>query len=85
MKIHVLFAQRKGTYEGEYAPEVLDAMDEYSFEENAQHLEEKLDESVNGGEFESVKIIEIDVCGKSISNILTPKQNSICGKVVSGR
>lgn len=83
MKIHVLFAQRKCTYEGEYAPEVLDAMDEHSFEENPKYLEEKLDESVNSGDFEAVKVIEIDVCGESISQILTPKKEIISGFIDS--
>jgi hypothetical protein len=40
MEIRCLFAQRKCSYEGQYAPELLAAIDEYGDDENPAYLDE---------------------------------------------
>lgn len=40
MEIRCLFAQRKCRYEGQYAPELLAAIDEYGDDENPHYLNE---------------------------------------------
>lgn len=41
MKILCLFVQRKCSYEGQYAPELFAAMDEYGYDENPDYLIEQ--------------------------------------------
>jgi len=36
MRLHILFGQRRETYEGEYAPEALVVWDDYTFNENPE-------------------------------------------------
>jgi hypothetical protein len=40
MDIHILFIQRKESYEGEYAPEALVVWDEFAMEENPEGFDE---------------------------------------------
>ena len=62
MRVFILFGQRKCAYPGQYAPEALEIMDEYAHEDgNPEWLHEKLAEYENTGEFDGVRIIEVDL------------------------
>ena len=45
MDIICLFAQRKCAYEGQYAPELLAAMDEYGNDDNPDYLNDEQDKA----------------------------------------
>jgi len=77
MKIHLIVGQRKERYEGEYAPEVLEAIDEYGDEANeGQWILRKLDEYRKPDRanslFEAVEVITVDVSTKAIMERLRP-------------
>jgi hypothetical protein len=77
MKIYLIVAQRKEHYEGEYAPEVLDAIDEYGNDENAGvWITSKVNEYRNpdraDSEFEAVEVIAVEVSTKAIMERLRP-------------
>ena len=63
MKLYVLFGQRKESYDGEHAPELLLAWDEYSVEENGEGWERELEEmkKVHGASMTAMRVINIEV------------------------
>lgn len=75
MKIHVIIAQRKCSYPGEYAPEVLDACDEYCYDENPKWLDDKLDEHRRKGEYQAVAVMVVSVSNVDVARILNPSPN----------
>lgn len=84
MNIHLLIGQRKEKYDGEYAPEVLEAMDEYGYNENPFcWLNEKLKEYQDTNEFEAVKIITIMVPHSEIMKQLIPNDKPITAAIVN--
>lgn len=83
MKIRVLFMQRKESYEGEYGPEVLSAIDEFTYDENPGHwhaevqlLKDQYDEEALA--FEEI-LVDVDQ-GEIRRRLLG--QSTIRGKVV---
>jgi len=80
--VKMLFGQRTCSYDGEYAPEVLDAIDEYTHDEaNTMYLEEKLLVLEKTKEFASLKIIDIQLDRKEIDDILSPKIQTLKGEI----
>lgn len=75
MKIHVIIAQRKCSYPGECAPEVLDACDGYCYDENPTWLDDKLKERRGSGAFESVAVMVVSVSNVEVARILQPNPN----------
>lgn len=61
MILHIIFAQRRESYPGEYPVEALDVMDEYGFDENGQWLLDKLKEHKSNSDYLAVEIVEIQV------------------------
>lgn len=61
MEIRCLFAQRKCSYEGQYAPELLAAIDEYGDEENPEYLNEEQKKADNDNDLLFTKRITISV------------------------
>lgn len=59
MNLHILFAQRHCNYDGQYAPEVLEAVDEFTIYENPSWLADKLVEAKANDEFVAAEIIVI--------------------------
>ena len=57
MKLYVLFAQRECRYEGEYAPEAVHVVDEFSYDENPHWLNERLEEAKKDDEFVAAAIV----------------------------
>ena len=62
MKIHCLFIQRKCAYEGQYAPELYDAVDEFTNDENPGYLVEAKSRAMEDSDIELCKelVIRID-------------------------
>ena len=81
MKIYVLFAQRKCRYNGEYAPEALEVIDEFGMDENPEFLRLKQKEYENTKEFDSVVIIPIAVSNADIDSRLGLNQPPVIGLI----
>lgn len=81
MKLHVIIAQRKESYEGEHGPEALEAATEHDVDENPEWLAGKLHLAKSASYYESVEIVTIEVSYAQIMNILRPK-NGIRGEIV---
>lgn len=70
MKLYVLFAQRKETYDGEYAPEALAVADEYTMDESPEWMERQIKEQVEvNSDFIAHTVVEIDLGDKALSKI----------------
>lgn len=61
MNVYILFGQRICDYPGQYAPEALELMDEFAYDENAEWLHKKLEAAEKTKEFSALRIIEIDL------------------------
>lgn len=74
MKIYAIFGQRTCDYPDEYAPELLEAWDEYAVEENPQGWDEKLDHWLSqqgpGKPFDKVEVFHLDVDEEIIYKVL---------------
>lgn len=72
MILKTLWIQRKCSYEGEYAPECLVAVDEYCYDDNPDWFDHKVvgELEVNKGDIESHKIIDIVVEQDHIAKLL---------------
>lgn len=72
MILKVLFIQRHESYEGQYAPEALCCIDEFSYEENPNWIHTQVEEELNmlGNDVRSNKIIDIEVDPYEIRKIL---------------
>lgn len=79
MKIHVLFAQRKESYPGEYGPEVLLAWDEFSVDENPDGFDEAVRETAkkNAGEMSAIRLVALEVDQHAIRELLVPKEPTV--------
>ena len=72
MKLLIVFAQRKESYEGEYAPEVIAGATEFENDENPDFIQDELKSAQNDDDYISAKIIEIEVSAEEIYDILCP-------------
>jgi len=59
MNVYILFGQRKCAYPGQLAPEALEVMDEFAYDENGDWLRDKLKEAEKTNEFEALRILEV--------------------------
>lgn len=83
MKLHVIFGQRKERYLGEYAPEVLAAMDEVGNSDNPDYLADVVTAAKSTDEFENVVVINIEVNGAQIMDLLRPTSRTLKAEIVS--
>jgi hypothetical protein len=82
MRLFVLFGKRKEKYVGEYAPEVLVAMDEYGHHDNPAYLQSEYEKQLNTKEFEHLKVIEVEVNTNKLMEQLCPKTIPVEGEIV---
>lgn len=82
MKIHLVVAQREENYKGEFAPEVLGAIDEYAHDENPAYISEVLEKAKASKEFEAVAQITLEVPLSAVMQVLRPAQKVIPAEVV---
>jgi hypothetical protein len=77
MKIHVIIAQRKCSYQGEYGIEALHCMSEHEYSENPQFLIDGLERHRANGEFDSVEIVDLDVSEQDLRAVLFPSKTVV--------
>lgn len=82
MKVYVLFGQRKESYPGQYAPEVLASIDEFGNDENPDYMIDEEKKAVATGEFESVVVIPLEVNQAQIMARLRPSQKPLQATIV---
>lgn len=82
MKLHVLFAQRKERYSGEYGLEALEIQTEYDAEDNPAYLPKALEKHQATQEFEALAVVDLDVNEAEIRKALQPR-SCVPAKVVS--
>lgn len=72
MILKVLFIQRKCSYDGEFAPEALCCVDEYSIEDNPEWFETEVNRQITCCEedISSHSVIEIEIDQEKLSSIL---------------
>lgn len=83
MKLHVLFAQRKERYPGEYAPESLTCMTEYEQDENPDYLPAEQEKAEASGEFRSTAVVTLEFSGKELERLLNPTPAVLPAAIVS--
>jgi hypothetical protein len=81
MKLYIIFAQAKCSYEGQYAPEAIHIMDEISYDGNPSWIYEKLEEVRNDAFYEFAEIICIEVPMNKIQEILKNEIKTIKGVI----
>lgn len=74
MKIFMIWVQRKCSYPGQYAPELLEAIDEFSDEDNSGFINDVFTDHSNEKEFEAVRLIEAELDDEILKNILAPNK-----------
>jgi hypothetical protein len=85
MIIVCLFGQRKENYSGEYAPELLAAIDGYGNDDNPDYLndeEKKYRAEMEKGTFTSIKRIEIEVNDAEFDRIFHPENAPLKGNII---
>lgn len=81
MQIHLIVGQRKERYAGEFAPEVLDACDEFTLDENPDLLLKLLCKHREDESFEAVEAVAIEVSTQAIMSRLRPVHSPIQAEV----
>ena len=71
MKICMVWGQRRCQYEGEFAPELLEAMSEYTDEDNPDVIDNAYKKYSLSGDFSHVAIVEADIKVGVIEKILS--------------
>lgn len=82
MKVHILYAQRKESYPGEYAPEAIAVIDEVGMSDNPDYMAEQKEAAIKTAEFESVVVVTLEVNGAKIMEALRPKLAVIPAEIV---
>ena len=70
MKLYVIFGQRHESYEGEYAPEVIECWDESAVDDNYEGYEEQLNIAESNKEFSAVSVVIVKIDGDKVSDRL---------------
>lgn len=73
MNLKVLFIQRPNSYPGENAPEVLECVTEFDYEDNPEYFDNRVAEAIKekeAGEYANVRVIDVEVDQDKISSIL---------------
>jgi len=82
MKIKMIIAQRKCKYTGEYAPECLEAISEFGYDDSPEYLDDKLIEYRESKEFDSIEMIAISIDNKDIDSALYPNKKVISASLL---
>jgi hypothetical protein len=77
MKIKMIIAQRKCNYTGQYAPECLEAISEFAYDDYPEYLDNKLVEYRESKEFDSIEMITISIENKDVDSALYPNKKVI--------
>jgi hypothetical protein len=80
MEIRCLFAQRKCSYDGQYAPELLAAIDEYGDTENPDYLNEAQEKADDDNDLLFSKRITVSVPDAKFDEVFFGK-NQVDGMI----
>lgn len=83
MDILILIGQRKCAYEGQYAPEILAAIDDIGDGDNPDYMCMEKRAAVASREFDALTIVKVRVSGAAVTEALYPAQKAIEGVVIS--
>ena len=83
MKLHVLFAQRKERYPGEYAPEALTCITEYGQDENPDYLACEQENAEASDEFTSTAVVTLEFSDEELERLLNPPPAVLAAAIVS--
>ena len=70
----MVWGQRKCRWPGEYAPELLEAIDENTDEDNQDLIDNVYKKYINSDEFVSIQIIESRIDDKTLFEALKPNK-----------
>lgn len=82
MELHVVFAQRKGQYPGQYGPEAIGCATEYEVDENPDYLEGVERNAREDDDLDRVARIVLEVDEAAVQRILYPDTAPLEAKVV---
>ena len=82
MTIKCLFAQRIERYPGQFAPELLAAIDEYGNEDNPDYLTDEETKAKNSKDFTIIKRISVSVSDEDFQKVFCPEEKPIQGTIV---
>lgn len=85
MDFLILVGQRKCRYDGEYAPEALQVIDDIGNSDNPDFMLEEKKKAIATDEFDSVSVLTVRVPDASVTDCLYPARRPISGEVVSAR
>lgn len=73
MKLHIIFAQRVCSYDGQYTPEVIDCWDENTRDANPAGFDEAVSRAqaqMGADDIETVRVIDIEINGDAVARLL---------------
>lgn len=82
MDFLILVGQRKQRYDGEFAPEALEVIDDIGDGDNPDFLIEKRKQHHGSGDFESIATVRVRVPSEAIARALKPARTAIVGEVM---
>jgi hypothetical protein len=82
MKVYVLMGHRKEQHPGQYAPEVLAAIDEIGNEDNPDYLIQEKKKYDDSNEFDALTVICLKVSNDAIDKALYPDRFEIPAEVM---
>jgi|WetSurMetagenome_2_1015567.scaffolds.fasta_scaffold176233_3 hypothetical protein len=85
MKIICLFGQSKENYEGECAPELLAAIDEYGDMDNQQYLNEEQEKYEKDTSIAFVKRMEFEIDDETFNKNFFPQPITLNMKIVNNK
>lgn len=85
MKLHLLIAQRKQRFDGEYGLEALACMTEYDADANGEYLPEQARKAAQSGEFDAHCVVALDVSERALRGALYPALTAIPAEVVGAQ
>ena len=81
MTIICLFGQRSESYPGQYAPELLAAIEETGNDNNPDYLNDKEIEYQNYGEFDFIRRMKVKIDPVAFSEVFKPSVVEITGEI----
>jgi len=82
MELHIIFIHRKESYPDQHAIEAVEIMDEFSYSDNPEYLEEKLKDYLNEPDISNAIIGTVEIDETIIEGMLYPIRNPIKGKIL---
>jgi hypothetical protein len=82
MKIKMLWGQRKCAYPGQYAPELIQCVDENTDDENPDVLQDAYDEAVISDDYDALRFITANVRDIILDKIMKSEHHLTLYEVV---